>query len=61
MFDHKGELLEVAREAHLYDVPRGWTPAAWVDRLRYLAGVCMHPGRAAELREWAEGVEKRLD
>ena len=43
-----------------FDVPFCWTVASWIDRLRYLAHVCIHPRRAAELREWADGLEQTL-
>ena len=42
-------------------MPDGWTPGTWAERLRYLAGVCIHAGRAAELRAWAEQVESEAD
>ena len=29
-----------------------------LDRLRYLAGICVNPRRAAELTEWADGLER---
>ena len=43
-----------------FDVPFGWAVASWIDRLRFLARVCIHPGRAAELCEWADGLEQTL-
>lgn len=39
-------------------VPRGWTAFSWADRLLYMARVCIHPGRAAELREWARKLNE---
>ena len=42
-----------ARTVNGVHVPRGWTVASWADRLLYMARACIHPGRAAELREWA--------
>ena len=43
-----------------FDVPFGWAVASWIDRLRFLARVCIHPCRAAELCEWADGLEQTL-
>ena len=47
-----------SREVNGVIVPAGWTVASWVDRLRYMARVCMHPKRAAELTEWADALER---
>ena len=69
--EHKAEILAAlagggrtgdgmapsARVADSTNVPAGWTVASWRDRLRYLAGVCMNPARAAELREWADALD----
>jgi hypothetical protein len=42
------------------NVPDGWTPTAWADRLRQLADKCetIHPERAAELRARAEAIRR---
>jgi hypothetical protein len=42
-------------------VERGWQPRGWAARLRQLADRCeaMHPDRAAELRQWADNVDRR--
>lgn len=40
------------------DVPEGWQPRCWVERLRYLAAICIHPQRSQELWEWAHAVER---
>lgn len=39
----------------------GWHPRDWAARLRQLALQCeeVQPGRAVELRAWAEAVERR--
>ena len=55
---NKSQILAQLRQGNLYEVPAGWTSRAWVERLRYLAGICILPTRAAELYEWAEGVER---
>lgn len=41
-------------------VPDGWTPRAWAQRLRYLAGRCAErrPDLADCYRRWAKGLEK---
>lgn len=44
--------------ASRYDVPPGRTAESWIKRLRYLAGICILPARAIELREWADGLER---
>jgi len=66
---HKTELMTLVRRRSIaavsvvekpsqrYEVPAGWSRERWVARLRYLAGICVHPGRAAELTEWADGLE----
>ena len=56
MLANKREIMATLRQQSLYDVPAGWTPQGWAARLRYLAGVCTYPTRAAELAEWADGV-----
>ena len=38
-------------------IPDGWTRTAWVDRLRYMATICMHTNRTRELNEWADRIE----
>ena len=42
------------------DIPAGWTRASWIDRLRYMATACEPyvPERAAELRAWADRIDK---
>ena len=37
----------------------GWTPEAWHGRMTYMANICMHADRAAELRAWAAAVADR--
>lgn len=46
-----------AGHAPPHEIPDGWAVRSWIDRLRYLAGVCMNPTRADELAEWADGLE----
>ena len=48
------------RKVGEFDVPFGWSVVSWIDRLRYLARACVHPQRAMELREWADGLERTL-
>ena len=63
---HKPELLVLLRarggedrnQTSFYEVPEGWSTESWIKRLRYLAGVCVHAGRATELREWAEALDR---
>ena len=59
---HKGELLAALRGADpvadYYEVPDGWTRQSWAERLRYLASICVNSRRAAELVEWADGLER---
>ena len=50
---HKAEILAALR----YETSDGWTRPDWIERLRYLAGICIHAGRAQELREWADGLD----
>ena len=42
------------------DIPAGWTRQSWHDRLRYMATACEPyvPQRAAELRAWADRINK---
>jgi hypothetical protein len=58
---HKDELLAALRDADPvadpYEVPAGWTRRSWIERLRFLARVCVNPRRSAELTEWADGLE----
>lgn len=46
------------RDGH---VERGWKPHSWALRLRSLADSCepYHPDAAADLRRWAESVERK--
>lgn len=46
-----------APDCKRYEVPHGWTPRSWIGRLERLASICTYPTRAAELREWADGLE----
>ena len=52
--DRKAEVLGELRRRELYEVPEGWSPKGWADRLSYLSDRCIHPGRAAE-RGQADG------
>lgn len=51
MVEYKPEMLR------LLWIPDGWTRQGWIERLRYMAGVCIHPERAAELRAQAAALE----
>ena len=51
------DILREPRTVNTVRVPAGWSVASWAVRLRYMAGVCTSPVRAAELREWAERLE----
>jgi hypothetical protein len=59
LLEHKPQVIQALR----YEVPDGWTRRNWIERLRYLAKACEPyvPGRAAELREWADGLERLGD
>lgn len=57
ILEAKPDVVRIIRARDRYDVPDGWTRERWAARLRYLAGVCDHAGRAAELRAWADGLE----
>lgn len=38
-------------------IPRGWSPAGWLDRLRYMAKFCTNERRRTELKLQVEHVE----
>jgi hypothetical protein len=52
----KNELMAYLRGPVM--VPDGWSTESWIDHLRYMARICMHQDRAAELRAWADGLEQ---
>ena len=41
-------------------VPDGWSARTWLERLRYLVGVCDNETRRQDLTRWAERVEKLI-
>ena len=47
----------------LGDIPAGWTPADWHDRLRYRADQCeaLHPDKASMYRSWADQIDAGLE
>jgi len=54
---HPGTGASSPADASPFEVPNGWDRPAWIDRLRYLASVCINPRRKLELEQWAEGLE----
>ena len=57
---HKAEIIEHLRGEQTYAVPAGWTPEAWLERLRYLAELSKpnNPTASEELIERADGVAR---
>ncbi len=53
----QGRGARSSAEPSSFDVPDGWDRAAWIDRLRFLARICINPRRKLELEQWAEGLE----
>ena len=53
----QGSRADSGAEPSRFEVPDGWERPAWIDRLRYLASVCVNPRRKLELEEWASGLE----
>jgi hypothetical protein len=61
------EIVHPSKEAqpkvlpHLHDVPAGWSYTRWLERLSYLASICIDPNRAAELRCQVATLAKGVD
>lgn len=59
--ENAARVVEYAELVATAYVEKGWTPSAWVHRLRYLADRCeaVQPAIATQLRQWANAVERR--